>query len=99
MFHHHTTTFPPTPTACLPWLPTTPTPQKNRRTNRAHRLAAVQSGCASFPPLWQTCEHACPGRPASVLATRRSYRVNRLPHLPHHHARARPPYLRDSQLL
>src|SRR6266566_1020916 len=99
MFHHHTTTFLPTLMACLPWVPTTPTPQENRRTNPAHRPAAVQSECASSPPLWRTCGHACPGTPVFVLATTRSYRANPLPHPPHHHARARPPYLRDSPLL
>src|SRR5947208_2550838 len=95
MFHHHTTAFLPTLMACAPWVPTPPTPQKNRRTNPAHRPAAVQSVSASVRPLWQTSVHACPGRPVSVLATMRSYRANRLPHPPPHLARARPPYSTD----
>src|SRR6266480_874122 len=98
MFHHHTTTFLPTLMACLPWVPTTPTLHHHHKTNPAHKPAAVQSVSASSPPLWQTCEHACPGRPVSVLVTTRSCRVNPLPHPPHHHARAMPPYLRDSPL-
>src|SRR3954468_12383806 len=99
MFHHHTTTFLPTPMACLPWVPTTPTPPQHHRANPAHKPAAVQSGSASVPPLWQTCGHACPGRPVSVHATMRSCRANPLLLLPHHLAPARPPYLRDSPLL
>src|SRR6266516_3008380 len=98
MFHHHTTTFLPTLMACLPWIPTTPTPHKNHRTNPAHRPAAVQSVCASVPPLWQTSAPACPGRPASVPVATRSYRVNRLPHPLRHHVRAMQPYLRDNPL-
>src|SRR6266699_1368888 len=93
IFHHHTTAFLPTLMVCLPWLPTPPTPQKNHRTNPARRLAAVQSGCASVRPLWQTCVHACPGRPVSVPAAMQSYRSNPLPRLPPHHTQARPPYM------
>src|SRR2546423_13126670 len=99
MFHHHTTTFLPTPMACLPWVPTTPTLHQHHRTNPAHRPAAVQSGCASARLLWQTSAPACPGTPASVPVTMRSCRANPLLPLPHHHAQAMPPYWRDSPLL
>src|SRR2546423_1309029 len=98
MFHHHTTAFLPALMACLPWVPTTPTPPQHHRTNRAHKPAVVQSVSASARPLWQTSAPACPGRPVSVHAPRISGRENRLPHPPHHHARAKLPYLRDSPL-
>src|SRR5438105_4611108 len=98
MFHHHTTAFLPALIACLPSVPTTPTPPQHHRTNPAHRPAVVQSVSASARPLWQTSAPACPGRLVSVHATTRSCRVNRLPHPPHHLARATPPYWRDSQL-